>query len=93
MIKNETLIFKTYLALKDRRESDKDKQKLNLHWEKFIKLIFFDTRLFFDAISVNPFFLKDGVKNNDVVIFFLHCQNKTVQTFDIVSKIHRPVLQ
>ena len=34
MIKNET--FKKYLALKDRRESDKDKQKLNLHHEKLI---------------------------------------------------------
>ena len=65
--KNQT--FKKYIALKDRWESDKDKQKLNLHWEKFIKLIFLP-EIIFDAISVNSFFLKDGVKNNDIIIFF-----------------------
>ena len=42
MIKNEA--FKKYLALKDGREGEKDKQKLNLHYEK---LIFILTRGYF----------------------------------------------
>ena len=34
MIKNET--FEKYLALKNKWKGDKDKQKLNLHYEKLI---------------------------------------------------------
>ena len=84
MIKNET--FKKYLALNHRLRGDKDKQKLNLHYEKLI--LFFDTRLCFDAISVNPFFFsRMGSKNNDVVVF-LHCLSKTVQNFNIIFKIY-----
>ena len=56
MIKNET--FKKYLALKDRREGDKDKQKLNLHHEKLI--CFFDTRLFFDVIHKRKSIFSQG---------------------------------
>ena len=50
-------------------------------------MLFFDTMLFFDLISVNPLFVADGVKKvNDVVIFGI-----VMQTFDVVlKKIHRP---
>ena len=50
-------------------------------------MLFFDTILFIDPLSVKPiFFLHDGIKNDDVVFCFFIVWNKTMQTFDIVWK-------
>ena len=42
--------------------------------------------LFFDATSVNQFFLQDMVKKIMTLLFFAIVFNETMQTFDIVSK-------
>ena len=45
--------------------------------------------LLFDPISVNPFFVQDGIKRITTLLFFCTVLCKTMQTFDIVlKKVH-----
>ena len=63
--------------------------KLDCVVHKFISLIYitvFDMMLFFDLASVNPCFLWDRVKKIMTSSNFCTIWNKTIQTFDIMSK-------
>ena len=53
-------------------------------------MLFFDTMLFFDLISVNPLLVADGVTKITALLFFASLEVRQCKLLTSCQKIHRP---